>query len=131
MDQPRAVFRIPPTALVAVLLLALCVTPFAFAAPGLQAVYAVPAGIAAWLLRERTTADADGLVARYLLSSRSLPWSSLNGLMIGRSGAVRAVTSDGELVRLPGVRVTDLTRLSQVSGGALDVSRGGGGAAEE
>ena len=62
--RPQAVFRIPPTALVAVALLALCVTPFAFAARGLEAVYAVPAGLAVWLLRERTTADSSGLVAR-------------------------------------------------------------------
>jgi hypothetical protein len=126
VSEQSAVFRIPPTALVAVLLLALCMTPFAFAARGLLAVYVVPAGIAVWLLRERTTADADGLVARYLLSSRRLPWRSLHGLIVGRTGAVRAVTSDGEQVRLPGVRIPDLPRLSQVSGGAVDVPLPGG-----
>ena len=127
----RAVFRVPLTALVAVLLLVLCMTPVALAAPGLQALYLVPVGLAAWLLRERTTADTEGLVARYLLSSRRMPWPTLDGLIVGRSGAVRAVTTDGEHVRLPGVRVANLPRLAQVSGGAVTVPRPDGKAGGE
>jgi Bacterial PH domain len=125
-----AVFRIPLTALVAVVVLAVCATPMAFAAPGLQAVYLLPAVLAAWVLRERTTIDASAVHARYLWSSRRLPWSDLEGFVVGRSGAVRAVTHSGELVRLPGVRFTDLERIAQVSGGAVDVSGDRGQAAE-
>jgi hypothetical protein len=124
------VFRIPLTALVAVVVLAVCVTPMAFAVPGLQLVYLLPAGLAVWLLRERTTIDAAAVVARYLWSSRRLPWSELDGLMVGRSGAVRAVTRTGELVRLPGVRFADLERIAQVSGGAVDVVGSGDKPAE-
>lgn len=123
VSEQRTVFRIQPTALVAVPLLALCVTPLAFAAPGLQVLYAGPVVLAIWLQRERTTVDADAMVARYLISSRRLPWGELGGLMVARSGAVRAVTRDGESVRLPAVRVPDLQRLARTSGGAIDLER--------
>lgn len=120
---PRAVFRIPLTALVAVAVLTVCVTPTAFATPGLQVVYLLPLGIAAWLLRERTTVDPTAIVARYLVSTRTLSWHELDGLTVGSSGAVRAVTQSGDRVRLPGVRATDLEQLAQASGGAVDVTR--------
>jgi hypothetical protein len=116
-----AVFRIPLVALVAVGLLALCMTPVALAGPWLALLYLVPVGLAVWLVREQTTVDATGVAVRYLLSSRRLPWRELNGLIVASSGAVRAVTVSGESVRLPGVRVRDLPRLSQASGGALDL----------
>jgi Bacterial PH domain len=117
-----AVFRIPLFALVAVGLLVLCMTPVALGgSPWLAFLYLVPLALAVWLIRERTTVDASGVVVRYVLATRRLPWHELNGLLVGNSGAVRAVTASGEAVRLPGVRVRDLPRLAQVSGGALDL----------
>jgi PH (Pleckstrin Homology) domain-containing protein len=123
--QTREVFRVPLIALGAILLLTLCVTPVAFGAPGLQLVYLVPAALTVWLLRERTTVDSAAVVARYLLSSRRLPWTELRGLIVGRSGAVRAVSADGEQIRLPGVRFTDLGRLARASGGAVTLAAAG------
>jgi hypothetical protein len=117
-----AVFRIPLFAMVAIGLLVLCMTPVALGgSPWLALLYLVPLALAVWLVRERTTVDASGVVVRYLVGSRRLPWHELNGLIVADSGAVRAVTASGESVRLPGVRVRDLPRLARVSGGALDL----------
>ncbi|WP_240519314.1 PH domain-containing protein [Amycolatopsis antarctica] len=115
----RAVFRIPGTAMIAVAVLLVCVTPAAFAAPGLQALYLVPIVAAVYVARVRTTADSDGLRVRTLLGGRALPWSELKGLSLGERGNVRAVTESGEDVALPTVRVRHLPVLSLVSDGRL------------
>jgi hypothetical protein len=114
----KVVFRIPPTAILAPLLIAVAATPFAFAAPGLYAIYLVPIAIVVWVLRNRTTADAAGLTARTLLESRSLQWDQLASLKLDR-GRVSAVGTDGTVTRLPGVRLRHLSLLSRVSNGRV------------
>jgi hypothetical protein len=107
-------------AVLAALLLAACITPFAVAAPGLYAIYVVPLALIVWILRTRTVADADGLAVRRVLTSRRLPWSSLKGLRLTKSSGVRAVLDDGQEVALPSVRTRHLSALALVSGGRLD-----------
>jgi hypothetical protein len=114
----KVVFRIPPTAVLAPLLLAVAATPFAFAAPGLYAIYLVPIAIVVWVLRNRTTADAAGLTARTLADSRSLQWEQVASLKLDR-GRVSAVGTDGTETRLPGVRLRHLSLLSRVSNGRV------------
>jgi hypothetical protein len=114
----KVVFRIPPTAHLAPLLFAVAATPFAFAAPGLYAIYLAPIAIVVWVLRNRTTADATGLTARTLLDSRSLRWDQLASLKLDR-GRVSAVGTDGTVTRLPGVRLRHLSLLSRVSDGRV------------
>lgn len=115
----RLVFRTPGSALLAAALAAVCAVPFAFAAPGLVAIFVVPLAYAVWVVRVRTVADADGLTVRRLVGGDALPWSALSGLRLTPRGAVRAVRTDGTEVALPSVRTRHLSALSLVSAGHL------------
>ncbi|MBN6033727.1 PH domain-containing protein [Amycolatopsis sp. 195334CR] len=117
---PKAIFRVPGTAILAVLFLAVCVTPVAFTLPGLQVLYLVPLALGAWVLRTRTTADGDGLTVRTVFGKRVLPWASMKGLSLTEKSKVVAVLGDDTRVALPAVRTRHLPVLSLVSGGRLD-----------
>ena len=114
----KVVFRTPPTAHLAALLLAVTATPFAFAAPGLFAIYLVPIVMIVWVWRNRTVAEASGLTARTLLYRKVLPWDQLASLKLDR-GRVSAVSTDGTETRLPGVRLRHLSLISSVSNGVV------------
>jgi len=125
IHQPtRAVFRLPLVALVAVVLLAVCATPLAFAVPLLWLIYLVPVGLAWLVLRLRTDADAGGIRVRQVFTSRRLPWDEVAGLRLRERGWVRAVLRDGDQVILPNVRTGDVPALALVSGGRLADPRG-------
>lgn len=92
MSEPSAagapaIFRLPRVSLVAVLLLVVCATPFAFTAPGLQLIYLVPALLLAWVLRTRTTIGPDGVAVRRI-RTRRLPWSEIEGLALRSDGRI-------------------------------------------
>jgi hypothetical protein len=116
----RLVFRIPATAVLGALLLALAATPFAFAAPGLYVVYVVPIVLIFWTLRLRTIADADGLVARTLFGRHEMRWSDIRALRLAERSWVRAVLDDDREQTLPTVRPRHLPALALISGGRLD-----------
>ncbi|HET9140592.1 PH domain-containing protein [Actinophytocola sp.] len=116
----RLVFRVPGTAVLAALLLAVGATPFAFGAPGLYIIYVIPVALIVWVLRVRTTASPDGLTVRHVFTSRALPWSTLKGLRLTRRSGVRAVLRDDTEVALPNVRTRHLSALALISGGRLD-----------
>lgn len=111
-----AVFRLPRVSVVAVLLLVVGATPFAFAAPGLQVIYLLPALLLVWVLRTRTTVGPDGMTVRRI-RTRRLSWSQIERLELRGDGRVRAMLPDGKTVALPGVRVRHLPLLAQCSGG--------------
>ena len=115
----KLLFRVPATAVLAALLLAVAAIPFAFAAPGFYVIFLVPIGLIVWILRYRTTADADGLTVRRALTKRALPWSSLKGLRLTKRAGVRAVLKDDTEVALPAVRTRHLPALALISGGRL------------
>jgi hypothetical protein len=116
----RLLFRVPATAVLAALLLAVAAVPFAFGAPGFYVIFLVPIGLIVWVLRYRTTADAAGLTVRRVLTRRALPWSSLKGLRLTKRAGVRAVLTDDTEVALPAVRTRHLPALALVSGGRLN-----------
>lgn len=123
MSEPSAagvpaVFRPPRVSLVAVLLLVVCATPFAFAAPGLQSIYLVPALLLLWVLRTRTTVGPDGVAVRRI-RTRRLPWSEIAGLALRGDGRVRAVLHGGRETALPAVRARHLPLLAECSGGRI------------
>ncbi|GAA1949458.1 PH domain-containing protein [Amycolatopsis minnesotensis] len=120
-DQGRkAIFRIPATAILAIVVLVVCVTPVAFGGiPGLQALYLVPLGLLWFVQRMRTVATPGGLAVRTMFGHRDLPWTALKGLSITSKARVRAVLDDGSEVALPAVRTRHLPVLSLVSGGLL------------
>jgi PH (Pleckstrin Homology) domain-containing protein len=115
----KVVFRTPPTANLAALLLAITGTPFAFAAPYLWFVYIVPIGMVVWVVRNRTIADTTGLIARSTFSRRALEWDSVASLKLGRRGRVSAVGTDSVVTALPAVRIRHISLLSRVSGGRV------------
>jgi hypothetical protein len=116
----RLVFRTPATAVLGALLLIVTATPFAFAAPWLFLVYLVPIGAIVTVLRLRTTADADGLVARTVFGHHELAWTRIRALRVSERSWVRAVLDDGKEQTLPTVRTRHLPALALISGGRLD-----------
>ncbi|ONI83301.1 hypothetical protein ALI22I_32710 [Saccharothrix sp. ALI-22-I] len=118
-DVPKVVFRIPTPALLAAGLAAIGATPFAFAAPGLQAVYLLPAAFVVWVLRNRTTVDHERLVARSTFGRREVAWADVKAIKVTPRGWLSAVLTDDSLVRLPAVRAGHLPALAAVSGGRI------------
>jgi hypothetical protein len=116
----RLVFRIPSTAVLGALLFAITATPFAWAAPGLYVIYVIPLVAIVWVLRVRTTADRERIVARTLFGKHVLAWSDLRGFKVSERSWVRAVVEDGKELPLPTVRTRHLPALSLISGGRLD-----------
>ena len=117
----RALFRIPPLAILGAVLLAFCATPAAFGAPGFWLVYLLPVAVVVWVLRVRTTVDEEALTVRRLIGSRRVPWSEIRSLHLRDKGGVRAVLTDGAELPLPSVRVRDLPQLAAASGGHLSL----------
>jgi uncharacterized membrane protein len=117
--SPAVVFRVPTTALLAVVFLALCMSPIGLASPALLVIFVVPVAIAVWLMRTRTQADATALTVRTLFGSRVIPWSRVTSLRLTQKSAVRAVVDGGDEVALPAVRVRHLPVLAAVSGGRI------------
>jgi hypothetical protein len=102
------------------LLFAMGAIPFAFAAPWLFLVFLVPIAAIVLVLRLRTTADADGLVARTAFGRHELAWNDIRALRVSERSWVRAVLDSGREQVLPSVRTRHLPALSLISGGRLD-----------
>lgn len=117
--QRRAVFRVPPVSLLTIPLLLFCITPVAFTVPGLQVLYLIPVAIVVWVVRVRTVATPEGLTARTLTASRSIPWDDLAGLSVTEKAAIRAALPDGTTTPLPYVRLHHVPVLSLLSGGRI------------
>ncbi|MFD2421186.1 PH domain-containing protein [Amycolatopsis pigmentata] len=116
----KAVFRVPGTALLAVVLLMVCLVPTAFSGvPGLWALYVVPLALIVFVVRTRTVATGEGLAVRTMFGHRELPWERLKGLAITGRAKVKAVLTDDTEVPLPTVRTRHLPVISLVSEGRL------------
>lgn len=119
-EAPKAVFKIPNTALLAIAFLVVCVTPVAFGdVPYLQWLYIFPIALAVFVIRTRTTATAEGLEVRTMFGRKDLPWSSLKGLAITDKAKVQAVLKDESKIPLPAVRTRHLPVISLVSAGRM------------
>jgi hypothetical protein len=124
--QQARIFRLPPMAYLAVVVLLFCVAPLAFASDGGQApatagaqtmLLVVPVVAALLIARTATVVDTAGITVRLPFGRRTLPWPAVRGLSVSER-SVYAVTADGAQ-RLPCVRVTDLADVSRASGGHL------------
>lgn len=118
-DSPAVTFRPPLTGLIAVWGVAVCVTPVAFGVPGLQVLYLVPLAAAVWLLRTRTVAGPEKVVAHRVMGTRSVAWSEMKGVRVDERSRVWAVLHGDDEVRLPVVHARDLPALASASGGRL------------
>lgn len=120
-DVDKLVFRIPAVALLASGVGLICVTPVAFAVPGLQVLYVLPLAFAAWVVRLRTTVTPERIVARGPFSSKTVAWDDVKAVKLSEKSWLSVVLADDELVQLPGVRMMHLPALAAVSGGRITV----------
>jgi hypothetical protein len=114
-------FRLSGGAMVAVVLLLLCVAPAAFASPWGLPLLLLPLAAAVWVRRVGVDVDADGVTARGAVGRRRVPWGELAGIRVGERGDLWLVTTGGTEVRLPVVRARDLPRLAEASAGRIEL----------
>jgi len=107
------------TVLVPVVVLAFCVLPLAGASLWWLLLLAVPAVLAAGVLRYGVDVGDDGITARTLVGARTVPWSELTGIRVGRRADLWLVTTADTEVRLPVLRTRDLPQLAALSGGRI------------
>ncbi len=120
MDRP-ARLRMTRTALLPLVLLAVCLLPLAAWAAWALLLLLVPVAIGVWVVRVGVDVDEDGLTVRSAVGQRRVPWSSLAGIRVGPRGDLWLVTTAATEVRLPVVRMRDLPRLAALSGGRIQV----------
>lgn len=124
-ELPRSLtFRITRITLLVILVLAICMTPVAWAAPWTLSLYLIPLVLIVWVLRARTVVTTDAISAR-MLRTRRVSWSEVRSFRLDQRRWLRAVLRDDagagspREVLLPAVRVRDLPRLAAMSGGRL------------
>jgi hypothetical protein len=117
--DPHTVFQNSRLIILFALVLALCATPVAFAAPFLWLVYLVPIAVVVWVVRVRTVVDTEAVTVRKVVGRRRVPWDRISALKLGDRSGVTAVLSDGAELPLPAIRVRDLPQLAAASGGRL------------
>ena len=107
------------TALLPVVLLLVCAVPLASASPWLLVVLLLPLLAAAWVLRVGVDIDDEGVTARQIAGSRTVPWGELAGIRVDERRRLWLVTTAGTEVALPVLRARDLPRLADLSGGRI------------
>ena len=120
MSTP-ARLRMTRSALLPVVVLAMCLLPVASLETWTPLVLLVPVAVAAWVLRTGVDVEDDGLTVRTLVGSRRVAWSEVAGIRVAARGELWLVRTGGTEVRLPALRARDLPRLARLSGGRLDV----------
>ncbi|WP_232236282.1 PH domain-containing protein [Nocardia sp. BMG51109] len=105
---------------VGVLILLFCVAfPF-FGWPAvLWVLFLIPAAVALWIERTRTTVSSAGLDLRTAFGTRHLDWSQIRGLRIPKRGFVRAHLIDDSEIALPAVSYDRLRHLVEASDGRI------------
>jgi hypothetical protein len=119
---PSVVLRISPLNLLGIAALCVCAIPVAFGAPWFWVIYVVPLGLVYWVLRVRTTAGPEHLVARGVLRATRVTWADVSALRLHSSrtrSRVSAVLRNGSELPLPAVHVRDLPLLAAASAGRL------------
>jgi|GEM_PF-531444 hypothetical protein len=120
LEAKKTVIRISPMAQFAPALVALSVVVFIPVLGNWALTLLIfPALVAVAIARLRTVADPETVTARGLLSSRTLPWSDIEGLKFTRGGWARACRADGDEVLLPAVTFATLPRLTAASDGRV------------
>ena len=121
-DSPAkpVVVKIPPTAHLAVGFFTLALMTMVLAQPVWFApLLVLPVLASVAIIRYRTIADHDTVTARTLLSSRTVPWSDVDGLRFDRSSWALARRTDGSEFRLPAVTFATLPVLTAATDGRV------------
>ncbi|NYJ04363.1 PH domain-containing protein [Petropleomorpha daqingensis] len=111
------------TALLPVVLLLVCVIPFAAASPWTLVILVLPLLAAAYVLRAGVDVTDEGITVRQVLASRTVPWDELAGIRIGDRRRLWLVTTAGTEIAVPVLRVGDLPRLAELSGGRIPATQ--------
>ena len=112
-------FRITRTTWVAVASVVVCATPVATSHSYLLWVYLLPIALGFWVARMRTTVGAEGVRVRTMTGTTSFTWDDVRSVKLNARGWSEAVLTSGKHVRLPAVRVRDLSLVSEMSRGRL------------
>ena len=107
------------TALLPVVVGFVCVLPLAGVTPWALLLMALPAAVAAWVLRVGVDVSDAGVTARSLVGGRTVGWPELSGIRVGDRTELWLVTTSGSQVRLPVLRARDLPQLAALSGGRI------------
>jgi hypothetical protein len=119
-DPSPLVIRISPMAHFAVFFLFLGLAALVYVWPTWTLVlFGIPVLVSAAVVRYRTVADRDQVTSRTLLSSRTVPWTEIEGLRFTRSSWAKARLTDGSELSLPAVTFATLPLLAAVSGGRV------------
>jgi Bacterial PH domain len=119
-QQTRVVIRISPMAHLAVGFLALGLLALVLAGPAWVALLLIiPIGLSAFIVRNRTVADRDTVIARSMLGSETVRWDDVDGLRFGKGSSAYAHLKDGKDLRLPAVTFATLPLLTEASGGRV------------
>lgn len=123
-EMSRTVVRLQMNriSLVPAAMAVVCALPLATASPWLLFVLLLPATWITYVLRSGVDVDDEGLMVRALFGSVEIPWSRISGVLIGRHRNLSVTTVDGGAVRLSNLRVRDLPRLYEATGGRLGLS---------
>jgi len=122
MSQPAVRLRMNRISLIPGVVAVVCALPLATASPWLLIVLLLPAAWISYVLRSGVDVDGHGLVVRALFGSLRLPWSRINGVLIGKGQRLSVATVEGSTVGLPNLGVRDLPRLYEATGGRLGLS---------
>ncbi|WP_309148780.1 PH domain-containing protein [Saccharopolyspora gregorii] len=114
-------FQLTRTSLLAVFAVAISVTPIAFAEPFPQLLptYLIPLALAYVIVRPRTVVTAERITVRRLFGRTGFGWDELASLRLDERRWVRAVLGSGAEIALPAIRVRDVGRLAELSGGRV------------
>ncbi|MGW0892238.1 PH domain-containing protein [Saccharopolyspora sp. NPDC002578] len=114
-------FQLTRISLLAVFAVAISVTPIAFAQPFplLLPAYLIPLALGYAIMRPRTVVTAERISSRGQFSTTRFGWDELASVRLDEKRWVRAVLVSGKEVVLPAIRVRDLPRLAELSGGRL------------
>jgi hypothetical protein len=114
------VVKIPPTAHLAVGFFTLALLTMVLAQPVWFApLLVIPVIASVAIARYRTVADHDTVTARMLLSSRTVPWSDVDGLRFDKNSWALARRKDGSEFRLPAVTFATLPVLTAATDGRV------------
>lgn len=119
MSQTVVRLQMNRISLVPAVVAVVCALPLATASPWLMFVLLLPAVWITYVLRSGVDVDEEGLAVRGLFGSLRIPWTRITGVLIGKGQELSVATTEGGAVRLPNLRVRDLPRLYQASGGRL------------
>ncbi|NGX08908.1 PH domain-containing protein [Mycobacteroides franklinii] len=118
-EAKRTVIRTSPMAHFVTGFLALGMLSFVLALPILAPVLLIPIALSYAIARYRTAVDTESAQVRTLTSTRTVPWSDIEGLSFDRHAWAQANLTDGTTMRLPGVTFSTLPILSAASNGRV------------